>query len=107
MRNSSGEDARGSSNSDITYTVITAPANSADQNYDGENAVDFSVTNLDDDEPLFSIFLPSIHKNMCWIVKPRLPGCWALLSPITCSHSWQKHPGCPCSFNSAGTLIMS
>ena len=40
MRNSSGEDARGSSNSDIILTVITAPANSADQNYDGENAVD-------------------------------------------------------------------
>jgi hypothetical protein len=46
---------------DITYTIITAPAISADPNYDGEDAVDVSVTNLDDDEPLFIIFLPLIY----------------------------------------------
>jgi hypothetical protein len=46
---------------DITYTIITAPANSDDPNYDGEDAVDVSVTNLDDDEPLFIIFLPFMN----------------------------------------------
>ncbi len=46
---------------DITYTIITAPANSDDPNYDGEDAVDVSVTNLDDDEQRFIIFLPFMN----------------------------------------------
>src|SRR2546422_885641 len=34
---------------DIGYTVVTAPAASADPNYSGVNASDISVTNTDDD----------------------------------------------------------
>ena len=63
MRIATGEDARGSSDNDITYTIITTPASSADPNYDGENAIDFSVTILDDDEHFFVIFPPSIHRE--------------------------------------------
>ena len=34
---------------DIAYTIVTAPATSADPNYAGVNASDVSVTNIDDD----------------------------------------------------------
>jgi hypothetical protein len=33
----------------IGYTIITAPASSTDQEYDGQNPADVSVTNMDDD----------------------------------------------------------
>ncbi len=41
------DDAIGDGN--VTYTVLTAPAVSADPGYDGLDAADVSVTNLDDD----------------------------------------------------------
>ena len=35
----------------IPYTIITAPATSADSNYNGQNAPDVSVTNIDNEAP--------------------------------------------------------
>jgi ELWxxDGT repeat protein len=46
---------------DIVYMILTASAGSADLNYNGLNAVDVSVTNLDNDEPVFNIFLPLLN----------------------------------------------
>lgn len=40
---------------DIAYTIITAPATSADANYNGLNASDVAVTNTDDDSAGFVI----------------------------------------------------
>ncbi len=40
---------------DITYTVVTAPAISSDPDYDGMDADDLTLTNLDDDEAGFEI----------------------------------------------------
>ena len=34
---------------DMIYTIITSPASSSDPDYDGEDAIDISVTNVDDD----------------------------------------------------------
>jgi hypothetical protein len=34
---------------------------STDSNYDGLNAIDISVTNLDDDQLVFRIFLPLLN----------------------------------------------
>jgi ELWxxDGT repeat protein len=48
---------------DITYAIITAPASSTDSNYDGLDAVDISVTNLDDDQLVFRIFLPLLNDD--------------------------------------------
>jgi hypothetical protein len=35
---------------DVAYTIVTGPATSTDANYNGINAADVSVTNLDDDQ---------------------------------------------------------
>jgi hypothetical protein len=43
------------SDGDITYTIITAAASSADGRYDGLDAYDVTVTNEDDDIPGFTI----------------------------------------------------
>ena len=40
---------------DVTYTIETAPASSADVKYDGLNAVDMTCTNLDDDGIGFTV----------------------------------------------------
>jgi hypothetical protein len=40
---------------DIAYTIITAPATSADPNYSGENPDNVSVTNIDDEGYGFTI----------------------------------------------------
>ena len=34
---------------DVAYTIVTAPAASTDPNYNGLNAADVSVTNIDND----------------------------------------------------------
>jgi hypothetical protein len=44
---------------DIAYTIVLAPAQSADPAYTGLNPADVSVTNLDDDIPGFIIDPPS------------------------------------------------
>lgn len=36
---------------DVAYTIVTAPAQSSDSNYNGLNAADVSVTNTDNDAP--------------------------------------------------------
>ena len=52
---------------DVPYTIITAPAISADADYNGLNASDVSVTNLDDEAPpglgVASIDPSSLPKN--------------------------------------------
>ncbi|MGQ9576782.1 MAG: hypothetical protein ACUVUC_15855 [Thermoguttaceae bacterium] len=40
------------SDGDVAYTIITWPATSSDPNYDGMDAADVSVTNLDDEPPI-------------------------------------------------------
>lgn len=37
---------------DVAYTIITRPATSSDSNYNGLDAADVSVTNLDDEPPI-------------------------------------------------------
>jgi hypothetical protein len=46
---------------DVNYSIITEPANSSDQNYNGLDAIDVSVMNIDDDELVFRIFLPLLN----------------------------------------------
>jgi hypothetical protein len=48
---------------DIVYMILTASATSADPNYDGMNAVDVSVTNIDDDEALTIIYFPLVNNE--------------------------------------------
>ncbi len=55
------------------YTVITAPASSADSDYSGTNPADVSVTNTDDDDPptapsnLNATAVSSNQINLSWI----------------------------------------
>ena len=45
---------------DVTYTIVTDPASSADTSYDGFDAANVSVINVDNDEPLvLSLSLPA------------------------------------------------
>lgn len=45
---------------DTAYLILTAVANNADPDYDGLNAIDIAVTNLDNDEPIFNMFMPLV-----------------------------------------------
>ncbi|MEY4566892.1 MAG: hypothetical protein RLY14_1862, partial [Planctomycetota bacterium] len=44
----------GSLDGSIVYSIVTAPANSSDTNYNGRNASDVMLTNQDDDSPVVS-----------------------------------------------------
>ena len=48
---------------DVPYKIVTAPATSADLTYDGLNAVDVSVMNIDDDEATTIIYLPLVPND--------------------------------------------
>jgi hypothetical protein len=48
---------------DMAYSILIAAAKSADPAYDGLDAIDIAVTNLDNDEPIFTMFMPIISRE--------------------------------------------
>ena len=54
---------------DVTYSILTASATSSDPDYDGLNAADVSVTNVDDDQPivLFADSFENGQWNGLWV----------------------------------------
>ena len=61
---------------DIAYTIVTAPATSADPSYNGLNAADVAVTNIDDDAA--GITVDADHRpdhRPRRAARPRSPSC--------------------------------